>query len=91
MERSSGGEIVVNVDRDLAFGDRSQITMEGSSAATFYTNDTGMVWVGTDVTFQGIIVAPRAEVHVFSRTAFEGSIAAKRIVLEPEAVLRCSQ
>jgi len=88
---TSGGEIVVNVDRQLELEDRSQIRMEGDNMVTFYTNDEGTLKIGADVTFRGAIIAPHAEVHVFSRTVFEGHIAAKRIVLEPEVTLHCSQ
>ena len=47
--------------------------------------------IGADVTFRGAIIAPHAEVHVFSRAVFEGHIAAKRIVLEPKVTLHCAQ
>jgi hypothetical protein len=88
---TTGGEIVVNVDRQLAFGDRSRIRTEGDNPVTFYTNSTETLRLGTDVAFRGDIIAPRAKVHVYSRTEVNCCIAAKRIVLEPEVVLRCSQ
>ncbi len=85
---TTGGEIVVNVDGQLEFGDRSLISTQGDGTVTFYTNGTGTLRIGTDVTFRGAIVAPYAEVHVFSRTQVNCCIAARRIVIEPDTTLR---
>jgi uncharacterized repeat protein (TIGR01451 family) len=87
----SAGEILIDVEQALVFGDRSRVVTQNSEKVTFYTNASDTVRVGKNVVFDGSLVAPRAKVHVFSRTAFEGNIAAKRIVLEPEVVLHCSR
>jgi hypothetical protein len=88
---TTGGEIVVNVDRQLEFGDRSLITAEGDGTVTFYTNSGRTLRIGTDVTFQGAIVAPYARVHVFSRAEVNCCIAARRIVIAPDTTMNPSR
>jgi hypothetical protein len=48
------------------------------------------VRVGTGVDFEGSIAAPRGKVHVFSRTTFQGCIAAKWVVVERDSVVGCA-
>jgi PKD repeat protein len=87
---TSAGAITVNIAQALEFGDRSKISAGDSAAVSFYTNASGTVRVGTDVVFNGSIVAPYAQVQVFSRTALNGCLAARQIVIEPDTVLRPS-
>jgi hypothetical protein len=88
---TTGGEIVVNVDRQLEFGDRSLIRTEGDGTVTFYTNSRRTLRIGTDVTFRGAIVAPYARVHVFSRAEVNCCIAARRIVIAPDTTMNSSR
>jgi hypothetical protein len=84
---ASGGSIQVNVAQGIDIGDRT--TFDGGTAidTTFYSNTTGVVRLGTDVTFTGALRVPRGEVHVYSRTKMPADVWADRIVLEPDTFL----
>jgi hypothetical protein len=85
---TSAGAITLNVAEALEFGDRSEISAADGDKVTFYTNATGTVRIGTDVIFNGHIVAPYAFVQAFSRTAINGCLAGKTITIEPDTRLQ---
>lgn len=85
---TSAGAITINVAEALEFGDRSEISAADGDKVTFYTNATGTVRIGTDVVFNGHIVAPYASVQAFSRTAINGCLAGKTITIEPDTRLQ---
>jgi len=83
---TSGGAIQINVQGALGFGDRARLTKSGSQKVQFYTNATGTVRVGTDVTtFGASLTAPAGQVSISSRSVVTGCVAAKRLTVEPDA------
>ena len=42
-------------------------------------------YIGTESQIAGLIYAPDAEVHVYSRTTIAGSVFGKRVIIEPDA------
>ncbi len=85
---TSAGAININIAGALEFGDRSEISASDGSRVAFYTNAGGTVRIGTDVVFNGQIVAPYARVQAFSRTVIDGCLAGKTIVIEPDTRLQ---
>ncbi len=84
---TSGGDIFINVQGALAFGDRSRIVKTGSGQVAFYTNMTGTARLGTDIQqFNASISAPAAFLQVFSRTTINGCVAANQIDYQPDVI-----
>jgi hypothetical protein len=83
---TSLGDVFVNTEETLMFGDRSEFTVTGGGRVAFYTNATGTVRVGTDNEFAASISAPAATVHVFSRTTITGCASARTLHYEPQVV-----
>lgn len=81
------GDVEINVEGNFVFGDRS--TIVGGEALTVYTN-ASQVRIGTDVIFNGVLVAPNADVTVYSRTVFNGCIGAENLVLDTDVSLEQS-
>ena len=83
----SSGNIEVFTSQSLAFGDRTQFNFTGAVSPEkikFHSQQSASLTVGTDMQFEGTLVAPLAEVHVFSRTTFFGSVYAKSLQFEPD-------
>jgi hypothetical protein len=81
---TSGGDVFVNAEEGLWFGDRVELLPSGPGKVAFYTNATGMVRVGTDIEFNASVSAPLATLHVFSRTDLNGCTSANRLQYEPD-------
>lgn len=82
------GEVVVNVQNNLAFGDRFSIVNSNPALLSFYTNTTGILRIGTEnKSFNGSIIAPYGNIQIFSRTVIRGSIAGNTIRVEPDVTL----
>jgi hypothetical protein len=81
---TSGGDIFVNAEEGLAFGDRLKLLPTGGGKVAFYTNATGTVRIGTDIEFNASVSAPLATLHVFSRTDINGCSSANRLQYEPD-------
>ncbi len=78
------GDVEINVQGDLFIGDRTVIN--GGEALTVYSN-ASEVRIGTDVIFNGVIIAPNANVSVNPRTVFTGCLGAENIVLDVDVSL----
>ena len=84
---TSAGDIYINVQGTLAFGDRSRLTKTGPNQVAFYTNQSGTVRLGTDIQqFNASISAPAALLQVFSRTTINGCVAANQIDYQPDVI-----
>jgi hypothetical protein len=81
---TSAGDVFVNAEEGLAFGDRIKLLPTGGGKVAFYTNATGTVRVGTDIEFNASVSAPLATLHVFSRTDLNGCSSANRLQYEPD-------
>ena len=85
---TSAGDIFINSQTTLNFGDRSRLNKTGSGQVMFYSNSTGIVRLGTDIQqFNASLTAPDARVNVFSRTTINGCMAAANIAFEPDVIL----
>jgi serine protease len=84
---TSVGPISIKVDGALQFGDRMKVLGGSPMTARFYSNTTGTVRFGTDLTFAGSVVVPSGSIHVYSRTTLTGNLWAKFITLEPRVVI----
>jgi hypothetical protein len=86
---TSGGDININAQTVLRFGDRSRILPSGAGSVSFYTNATSanLVRIGTDVQFRASLAAPTGTVHAYSRTYIDGCVAGRIIRLEPNITL----
>ena len=81
---TSAGDVFVNVEQSLSFADRSDVTTTGAGKVLFYTNATGNVRLGTDMSFSASISAPKTTLQVSSRTTINGCTSANRIAFEPD-------
>jgi hypothetical protein len=85
---TSGGAIQINAQGTLSFGDRAKLTKVGSQSIDFYTNSTGTVRIGTDVTtFGASLRAPAGQVLISSRSVVTGCVAAKQLTVEADGRL----
>lgn len=85
---TSGGDIFINSQNGLNFGDRSRVYKTGGGQALFYSNSTGIVRLGTDIQqFNASISAPDARVNVFSRTLINGCMSASTIAFDTDVTL----
>jgi hypothetical protein len=85
---AASGTVIINVQGELEFGDRSRVLVNDDGAAvSFYTNWSGMVRLGTDVVFEASLRAPNGDVHVYSRTGILGCLAGRNVTLEPDVAL----
>ncbi len=83
----SEGAIEVYTKVNMAFGDRTQFNFTGTASPDkieFFSRQPSALTVGTDMQFQGTLVAPWAQVHVFSRTTFSGAVYADSLNFEPD-------
>jgi hypothetical protein len=81
--------IKVKISNKLSFADRSSMHFENDSAlpysVKFYSIQTDQVFIGNSCNINGCyIMAPNAEVHVYSNSNLNGAIYGKRVVLEPD-------
>lgn len=51
------------------------------------SSQSDQLYIGTDATIVGLVYAPDAEVHVYSRTVVNGSLYGRQVVLEPQVTL----
>jgi hypothetical protein len=85
---TSGGDIFINAQNGLNFGDRSRVNKTGPGQALFYSNSTGIVRLGTDIQqFNASITAPDARLDVFSRTLINGCVAASTVAFDTDVTL----
>jgi hypothetical protein len=85
---TSGGDIFINTQNGLNFGDRSRVNKTGGGQAMFYSNSTGVVRLGTDIQqFNASVTAPDARLNVFSRTLINGCMAASTIAFDTDVTL----
>lgn len=81
----------LDVQTELRFADRTIMDFDFGTvyphSIKMYSAQTGMVFIGNDCQIYGDLVAPNAEVHLYSRTDFYGSIYGKKAVLEPEVIV----
>lgn len=56
-------------------------------ALNIHSAQTTQLYIGTESEIKGLVYAPDAEVHVYSRTEIKGSLYGKRVVVEPEVLL----
>ena len=81
------GNVDVLVANSLALGDRTQFHFTSSvlpERVKFHSQQTNDLTIGTDIQFQGTLVAPLSKVMAYSRTAFHGAVYAKSIDFQPE-------
>jgi RHS repeat-associated protein len=81
------GNIEVFTSMSLAMGDRTQMNFTGGDApekVKFHSQQSTTLVLGTDIQFKGTVVAPLAEIHIFSRTRLMGSAFGGSIVCEPD-------
>jgi hypothetical protein len=55
-----------------------------SYSVSFLSAQTTQFYIGTDAVIKGVIFAPDAEVHVYSRTTISGSLYGRRVIVEPD-------
>ncbi len=85
------GNVDVLVASSMAIGDRTQFIFTGSTLpekVKFHTQQTNDLTIGTDIQFQGTVVAPLAKVLAYSRTVFHGAVYAKSIDFQPDVKVR---
>jgi hypothetical protein len=78
------GDVELNVQGNLLFGDRSDVL--GSGALTVYSNGS-LVRIGTDATFVGILTAPNANLTVASRTEVDGCLGGENVLFETDVTV----
>jgi hypothetical protein len=78
------GVVNVNVQGALTVGDRDTISASSPQSLTLYTNG-GVVTVGTDVTFTGLLVAPTGAINVGSRLAATGCLGGQNLTIDTDA------
>ncbi|MBN2717207.1 MAG: trypsin-like peptidase domain-containing protein [Deltaproteobacteria bacterium] len=87
-ELQLNGNVELNVESLFQFGDRS--TVEGIvSPAQFlvYSNQQSQLRIGVDADFTGHILAPNADVAIFTHATVEGCTHSKTLHIEPEVEL----
>ena len=85
---TGGGPIVINVKETLRFGNQMKMHLVNGNdpkSVQFYLDSTEQVVIGTDLSFFGQIRAPRAEVVIYSRVTFNGSIHAYRVIVDTDS------
>lgn len=92
LQAGSGGQrIKIQVKETLRFGDRTIMSFAGgfpySYSVNLYSSQTEQLFIGTDAVLYGLISAPDAEVHLYSRSTVNGSLFGKQVIVEPEATV----
>ena len=85
-----GYDLSIDVQGEIRFADRTKIVQTGESHVSdisWYSNYSNTITIGTDCIIDGIVIAPQAEVKMFSRTLFTGAIYARAIRVEPDVYL----
>jgi plastocyanin len=88
---ATAGPIYINVEGELSFGDRSERIIDSDpNNVFFYSNSTGIIRIGTDnKILAGSLIAPRANINVYSRTTISGAVCASQLRLEPDCTVNC--
>ncbi|MBN2007934.1 hypothetical protein JW960_01165 [candidate division KSB1 bacterium] len=86
---SSGQTIRIQVKVSLRFGDRTIMNFpaEKPYSINIYSAQTEQLFIGTDAVLYGLISAPNAEIHLYSRSRLKGSLFGKQVVVEPDAIV----
>jgi hypothetical protein len=88
LNADSTKRIDINIKDTIRLGDRDSMKIGDSTASrniTVYTNQSGTVYLGTDLSLFGSFILPHAEAHLNSRTtAINGGIYARKITMEPD-------
>ena len=82
------GAVEVNTSETLRIGNQLSMSLLNGTdphMVSFYTNASDQVVIGTDLVFTGSIVAPNAEVVVYSRTRINGSVYGRRVALDADS------
>ena len=84
----SNDRIDLNIKENCSLGNGTNMTLPtgitNSYSVSIRSAQTSQLYIGTDATIRGLIYAPDAEVHVYSRTKIYGSIYGRRAILEPD-------
>ncbi|MCB9497463.1 MAG: hypothetical protein H6686_11310 [Fibrobacteria bacterium] len=81
------GPVRILVSGNVDLGDRTRVEVEGGNATSLAFETLESFRIGTDAQFQGTVVSPRGEIHVYSRTRVTGALRAANVVIEPQAVV----
>jgi cysteine-rich repeat protein len=82
------GAVELNVENLFHFGDRASVEGVTSASQFFvYTNQTSLVRIGVDADFTGNILAPNAEVAIYTHATMEGCVHSRILKIEPEVEL----
>lgn len=86
-----GDHINIKVKDNCRLGNGTNMTLPAGIntpyALSIHSAQTSELYIGTDAFIKGLIFAPDAEVHVYSRTNIAGSIYGRRVVIEPDVRL----
>lgn len=86
------GPIFINVNGNVLFGDRSIMTTNGSSKVYFYSNSSGTITIGQNITFKaGYLIAPNAYVNVLSRSTLTGPVCVRKLKLESDCTIETAK
>lgn len=73
---------------ELYFGNFMHTNLLGGTQPArlkLYSNTTQMVTIGTDQSFYGVVTAPLAEIHAYSRAVLQASLYGKDVWIEPDS------
>jgi calcium-activated chloride channel regulator 3/4 len=89
MLNTTNGDIHFNVAGTVTLGDRTSFIKSKNHKVIFYTNSSGTIRIGNDTAVKATIIAPEARILISARnTLTEGSIAAKHIIFEQDAMFK---
>jgi cellulase/cellobiase CelA1 len=80
------GDVRVNVEGALVIGDRSEIAGASANALVLYSNAM-QVRIGADANVTGLVIAPGADVSIFSRTLLGGCVGGRNLAIDPDVVI----
>ncbi len=91
LKVSNSQRINIRSAGEVRFADSTQMIFEGDTAFPYSINietaQTGEMFIGNDCQIYGSITAPNAEVHVYSRTLYYGTIFGKKVVIERGSIV----
>ncbi|MDG5815522.1 hypothetical protein QA601_10555 [Chitinispirillales bacterium ANBcel5] len=90
VEVEDEGKVEIHVSDQISIGDRFEMALDTSLSpyyVSFFSGQSGQLRIGTDALLYGDIKAPNADIYLSSRTTLYGSIAGKKVVVEPDAIV----
>jgi hypothetical protein len=89
LKPGDGQKTSIDVSDNIRFADRDTMRFESGDpkplSIRIFSAQSGLLSIGTDGIIYGMISAPMAELHVYSRTKVFGILNGDRVIVEPQA------